>query len=353
MSKSRRRLAKKAGLPPGSIVYTGDNRTGKIGLFLMEFDEDATHEHHVNSVDEIRPYLESGCRFWLQVTGLDQVERIVEIGKLFHLHPLVLEDIVNTAQRPKVEEIGDGLFFDFNLLVDEAGAIRSEQISLVLGPHYVVTFQERPYEFFDQNRARLRQERERLPHAISHDYILYTLQDSIIDSCFVALEALEDRMEALEDQLVDNPAPTVQKDIYHLRRDLTLFRKAVWPLRDIFNRVLYAGMPGIDQPNAIYFRDLHDHVIQILETVDSLRDVVSGMLDIYLSAVSYRMNQIMKVLTIISTIFIPLTFIAGVYGMNFDFMPELRWRWGYPVIWGVMLLIVLVMIRNFRRKGWF
>jgi magnesium transporter len=353
MPRPARKHGKKAGLPPGSLVYTGEGHTGKIDLRVFDIAPDRISEHYIPSVAELPDLRKSCSLYWLQVSGLDHVEDIAEIGRLYGLHPLVQEDIVNTAQRPKLEEIANGLFFDLNVLIQEDDILHSEQISLILGPNYVLSFEERAYDFFNQNRVRLRQEIERLPHTPGADHLAYILMDSIIDRYFLILETLEERIDDIEERLVDNPQPGVQQDIYHLKRSLGTFRKCLWPLRDIFNRILAESLPGIDEKTLIYYRDLHDHVIQILDTVDTLRDVVSGMLDIYLSSVSNRLNQIMKVLTIISTIFIPLSFIAGVYGMNFEHMPELHWRYGYFVIWMVMLTVGGLMLYHFKRKKWF
>jgi magnesium transporter len=290
---------------------------------------------------------------WLNISTGKQVGILEGIGSQLNIHPLVLEDILNTNQRPKVEDYGDYLFIELNMLSwdDETSRINAEQISLLLGSSYLITFQESEGDVFDSVRKRLREGKSRLSKG-GPDYLAYSLIDAVVDNYFIVLEYLGEEIEELEEELVTDPDPDTLHAIHDLKRELIYLRKSVWPLRETISN-LERGESRIFQPaTLIYLRDVYDHVIQIIDTVETFREMASGMLDIYLSSVSNRMNEIMKVLTIISTIFIPLSFVVGLYGMNFKYMPELGWKWGYPMVWGVILLSVVGMLIYFKRKKW-
>jgi magnesium transporter len=285
--------------------------------------------------------------------GIHQVEILEQLGECMGVHPLVLEDILNTDQRPKLEDFDDYLFIVLKMshYDDQNGEMEVEQISLILGPNYVVSFQERPGDVFDPIRERITNGRGRI-RKLGADYLAYALIDAIVDHYFVVLEQIGEKIEFLEEELITDPTPETLQTIHNLKREMIFLRKSVWPLREVVGGLERRESPLIGESIAVYLRDVYDHTIQVIDTLETFRDMISGMLDIYLSSVSNRMNEVMKVLTIIATIFIPLTLIAGIYGMNFKHMPELEQPWGYPVVWGVMLATAIVMLIYFRRKKW-
>ena len=291
---------------------------------------------------------------WLDIDGVHQAEVLESVGNYANLHPLVLEDIHNTYQRPKVEDYDDYLYIVLKMISwdSDSNEAQAEQVSLILGKSYVISFKEDPGDIFDPIRQRLREGKGRI-RKLGADYLAYSLLDQVVDHYFIVLENLGERVEDLEEELVTNPDKSTLQTIYHLKRELIYLRKSVWPLREAISSLERGESPLFQPETLIYLRDVYDHTIQVIDTIETFRDMVSGMLDIYLSSVSNRMNEVMKVLTIIATIFIPLTFITGVYGMNFNYMPELQWRWGYFSIWGVMIVIVIGMVVYFKRKGWF
>jgi len=289
----------------------------------------------------------------MNVDGLHQVEILEKLGECYGLHPLVLEDILNTDQRPKMEDYGEYIYIVLRDLdySDKSNEIEGEQISLIVGSNFVFSFQEREGDTFDPIRDRIRNNKGRI-RKMGADYLAYALLDSIVDNYFIILEKLGEKIEGLEEKLVTTPTQETLQTIHHLKRELLFLRKGVWPLREVINSLAKGESSLVTEPTRVYLRDVYDHTIQTIDTIETYRDMVSGMLDIYLSSVSNRLNSVMKVLTIIATIFMPLTFLAGVYGMNFKFMPELEWRWGYPLVWLIMAGIGISMIIYFRRKKW-
>jgi len=291
---------------------------------------------------------------WVNIDGLHDIEIMEKIGKHFGLHPLVLEDILNTEQRPKIEDFDDYIFVVLKMLYydENEGEIRAEQISIILGSNFVLSFQERVGDIFNPLRDRIRNAKGRV-RKMGPDYLAYSLLDAIVDNYFVVLEKLGEQIEGMEEELVTNPTPETLQRIHNLKREMIFLRKSVWPLREVVSRLERGESPLIKEATGIYLRDVYDHTIQVIDTIETYRDMLSGMLDIYLSSISNRMNQVMKVLTIIATIFIPLTFVAGIYGMNFEYMPELKWHWFYPkAFWLVMLGVAALMLVYFRRKRW-
>jgi magnesium transporter len=290
---------------------------------------------------------------WINVDGLYDTELIAEFGRVFDLHPLVLEDILNTQQRPKMENYENYIFVVLKMLSfpDDSSQIHSEQVSLILGAGYVLSFQEMAGDVFEPVRQRVRSRKGRICK-MGPDYLVYALVDAVVDHYFVVLERVEEKLEDLEDAVFENPTVSTLAEIQRLKVELLRFRKAVWPLRETINGLVREESELIAEKTEIFLKDVYDHTIQVIDTVEGFRDTVSGLLDVYLSSVSNRMNEVMKVLTIIATIFIPLTFIAGIYGMNFEHMPELRFAWAYPLVWLVMLVVALAMIGFFRRRGW-
>jgi len=348
-----KRRTKKTSLPPGSVVFVGDRKKDATSLSIIDYDEREYLEKAVESVEECLPFKDLPTVTWFNVSGLHQTEVIESMGRNFNLHPLLLEDIVNTGQRPKLDDYGEYLFFVFKMLDydEEESTINSEQVSFILGRNYVISFQEDEGDIFDPLRDRIRNSKG-IVRRMGPDYLTYALIDTVVDNYFLILERLGDKIEFMEEELVANPSTETLQSIHSLKRELIFLRKSVWPMREVVSRMERGGFALISEATNIYLRDVYDHTIQVIDAIETYRDLLSGMLDIYLSSISNRMNEIMKVLTIIGTIFIPLTFIAGIYGMNFTNMPELEWAWGYPSVMLVMLAIALVMVLFFRRKRW-
>ncbi len=346
--------AGKAGLPPGSLIHIGRRLTDQTRLTLFDYDEQHLEERTLAAVSDVVPYRDRPTVTWLNIDGLQDTGVLEELGETFGLHPLILEDMLNTEQRPKFEDLGDCLFIVvrvFALPADGKDGLLSEQISLVVGPHHLVTVQEKAGTLLGPIRDGLRSGRGRIRKA-GADYLAHAILDAVVDQYFVVLEALGERIEALEDVLVTRPTRDILRAIQGLKREMTSLRKSVWPLREAVSAIERSDSPLLHEATGPYFKDVYDHTIQVIDTIEAYRDLLSGMLDIYLSSLSNRMNEVMKVLTIIATLFMPLTFIAGIYGMNFKYMPELEWRWGYPAVLGVMAGVAAVMLRYFRRKGW-
>jgi len=348
-----KKRSKKAGLAPGTLVHIGEKKTEVPKITIMNYDEIHFQEKETKTVEECFIFKETPTVTWINIDGLHQVEILEKLGECYGFHPLVLEDILNTDQRPKMEDYGEYLYIVLRMLdqSNQNREILTEQISLILGPSFVISFQEREGDVFDPIRERIRNNKGRI-RKMGADYLTYALLDSIVDNYFIVMEKLGEKIEFLEEELVKRPIPETLQTIHHLKREMIFFRKAVWPLREVIGSLERGELPLIKETTRIYLRDVYDHTIQVIDTIETFRDMVSGMLDIYLSSVSNRLNAVMKVLTIIATIFMPLTFIAGIYGMNFKYMPELEWRWGYPTIWFVVILIGISMLIYFKRKKW-
>jgi magnesium transporter len=319
----------------------------------MDYDEAHFQEKEIKTIEECFLFKDKPTVTWINIDGLHQVEILEKLGECYGLHPLVLEDILNTDQRPKMEDYGEYLYIVLRMLNynDKSSEIESEQISLVLGPNFVFSFQEREGDTFNPIRDRIRNSKGRI-RKMGADHLAYTLLDSIIDNYFIILEKLGEKIEFLEEEVVTQPGPETLQTIHHLKREMIFLRKGVWPLREVISGLERGESSLIKESTGIYLRDVYDHTIQTIDTIETYRDMVSGMLDIYLSSISNRLNAVMKVLTIIATIFMPLTFLAGIYGMNFKYMPELEWRWGYPAIWFAVVLISVSMLIYFKRKRW-
>ena len=348
-----KKRSKKSGLPPGTLLHIGEVKTEKVKITLINYDETHFEEKEAKTVEECFPFKEKPTVTWINIDGIHQIEIIAKLGRHFGLHPLVMEDIVNTDQRPKIEDFVAFLFLTLKMLSynTQENMIASEQMSLILGPTFLITFQEYPGDPFDSIRERLRSSKGRI-RQMGADYLAYTLIDAIIDNYFLILERIGDKIEEIEDALVMDPKPQTLQILHTLKREMIVLRKSIWPLREVINRLERWETPLIQKTTFIYLRDVYDHTIQVIDAIETYRDMLSGMLDIYLSSVSNRMNEVMKVLTIIATIFIPLTFIAGIYGMNFN-MPELQWPWAYPyMFYSILIVIGLLLITYFRRKKW-
>ena len=359
MSKFIKKLSKTIGLVPGSLVYVGEEKLGKPHISIIDYNQKEFQEKEVIKVEDCFPFKESPTVTWINVDGLHDTDIISRIGEHFEVHHLILEDIVNTSQRPKFEESDKYIFIVLSMLYfdEKEDEVKAEQLSVILGSNCVISFQEREGDVFNSIRERIRNDKGRIRKS-GADYLAYTLLDAIVDNYFVILEKLGDKIEGMEEELVANPTPEKLQTIQNLKRDMVFLRRSVWPLREIISGLQRIESKLIQRSTAVYMRDLYDHTIQVIDTIESLRDMVSGMLDIYMSSISNKMNEVMKVLTIIATIFIPITFIAGIYGMNFDTsiskfnMPELRWPFGYIFAWGVMIMIALGMLIYFKKKKW-
>jgi magnesium transporter len=354
MARHIKKRTQKAGLPPGTLIYTGDRTDKGFHVTTVTYNEqeyDETSSAGFKECPVISP--EAPRITWVNVNGLNNAKNLEELGACFHLHPLVLEDILNTDQRPKLDDYGDYLFIVLKMLHAQEGQeeVEVEQVSLILGPNYVISLHENNQNVFGGIQERLKAGKSRIRRS-GADYLAYSLIDLIVDQYFVILENQGEIIEDLESQLVTTPTPATLSQIHHLKRDMIMLRKSVWPLREVISLLQRSESTLIKNTSLLYFKDVYDHIIQVIDNIETFRDILSGMLDIYLSSISNRLNEVMKVLTIIATIFIPLTFIAGVYGMNFKYMPELEWPWGYFMILGVMSTVGLVMVGFFWKKGW-
>lgn len=353
MPRFVKRTSEKIGHTPGALIHVGDRKVQKTRIRIIDYDEAQFQEKEAKTVEDCFPFKEKPTVTWINIDGLHQVDIIEKIGKHFDIHPLVLEDILSTGQRPKMEDSKDYLFIVLKMLHydEEVSQIQSEQVSIVFGSNFLISFQESEGDVFDHVRARIRDGKGRIRKA-GADYLAYALIDAIVDNYFIILEKLGENIEDLEEELVTNPKEETLQQIHTLKTEMLFLRKSVWPLREVISGLERGESPLINKETGIYLRDLYDHTIQVMDTVESFRDMVSGMLDTYLSSISNRMNAVMKVLTIIATIFIPLTFIVGIYGMNFRFMPELQWHWGYFGVLLLMAVIAIFMVFYFRRKRW-
>jgi len=360
MEKHRKRMSHKAGLPPGSPIYVGEQKVISARAWIINYDTDSFQKQTLQTLDECLTYKDRPGVTWINIEGLHDVQFIEKLCSCFDLHPLTLEDIVNTEQRPKLEVFNGYAYIVIKMhsYDEEEQVIDTDQLSIVFGPSFVLTFEERESPVLKAVRQRLENSKGRIRGAGS-DYLVYALLDTVVDHYFGVLEGIDEDMEALEEELMTNPTRDTLETIHVLKRELIYLKRTVWPIREIINGLLRDESPHIDGSNQIYLRDLYDHIVQIIDTVETFRDITSGMLDIYLSSVSNRMNEIMKVLTLFAAIFIPLTFIAGIYGMNFNpsagplNMPELNWTYGYPFALTLMAVIGTGLFFYFKSKKWF
>ncbi len=347
--------ARKIGLPPGTLLHVGERRAEKVKITIIDYDEVSVEEREVENVEECFPFKDKPSVIWINIDGLHDLEVIEKLGAHFNFHPLVLEDTVTAGQRPKMQDFEDYIFVVLKMLYFESGnndEVIAEQVSLFVGPNFVISLQENPGDVFDLIRERIRSGKGRI-RKMGSDYLAYSLIDAIVDNYFLILEKLGDDAETLQQKVVVDPRPETLRRVHGLKRELIFLRRSVWPLREVISGLERGESPLIKKPTRQYLRDVYDHTIQVIDTTEALRDILSGTLEIYLSSVSNRLNEVMKVLTIIATIFIPLTFIVGIYGMNFTTqMPELHWRYGYLFVWIVMLAVVGLMLFYFKRKKW-
>lgn len=351
----RVRRTSKLGLAPGSLVFTGTQKTDQVQISVTQYNDDKVEEFTLDHPKEISETVEKfdGVS-WINITGLHDVDLIAEVGAYLGLHKLTMEDIVSTGQRPKIDEHEKYLYLVMRMFMTggEDQKMLDEQLSFVLQDKVLVTFQEMEGDVFNHVRRRLNEGRGMIRKR-GADYLLYALVDSVVDYYFQILETMGDRVEEIELSVLDNPEQEILNELHKIRREILYLRRSIYPLREVVSRLEKLEEPVVSAETRVFIRDLYDHTIQVIETVEVFRDMASGMLDLYMNSVSNKMNNVMKVLTIIATIFIPLTFIAGVYGMNFEYMPELEWRGSYFVVWALMIALGLGMVIYFRRKKWF
>ncbi len=345
--------SRKTGMLPGTLIHIGAKTNEAVNITCFDYNQDNyTMKDDISVEDALSPIPENYTR-WINVSGVHEISIISKIGEHFGIHHLVLEDILNTQQRPKFEDHDDYIYIVLRELYlnKETKGIRSEQVSLLIGQNYLVSFLERQGEVFDPIRNRIIFGKG-LIRKNGSDYLAYGLIDTIIDYYFLILDVYSEKIEDMEDESLADPKPETLSRIQKLKGDMITLRKGIWPLRDVIVSVERSNSRLINDVNNIYFKDVHDHVIQAMDLLDIFRDMLASFTDVYLSSMTFKLNEVMKVLAIISTIFIPLTFIAGVYGMNFEFMPELRKPWGYPLIVSIMFSLGVVMLIIFKRKRW-
>ena len=355
MSKAAHRVSKKSGLAPGSLVYIGKERPEdvKITITLIDYDSDNLEEKEIKDFEECAPYIDKPTTTWINVYGVHDTKIIEKAGQIFGIHSLVLEDILNTAQRPKTEDFEDYIYTVIKMINTdpETDEIKMEQVSIVTMKDIVITFQEKHGDVFNPVRKRIKDRKPRI-RMRGTDYLTYALLDSVVDNYFLTIERLSDRIENMESVLLERQTKSTLDEIYQLKRTILSLRKAIVPSREMINSLVHGEFALINPETTPYLRDVHDHIVQIIETTDHFRDILNGMIDAYNSIMGNKMNEVMKVLTIIATLFIPLTFIVGIYGMNFSFMPELAWKWGYFTVLGIMVIAALLMLLYFKRKQW-
>jgi magnesium transporter len=353
MSKYKHNKSKKTGLPPGTLVHTGDKKSEVSKINLFSYNElEIFEKNNVKIKDIVKAKHDTKTQEWINVLGVHDIQLIEELGQLFNLHPLLLEDIVSVHQRPKIDEYDNCLFVVVRMLfLDKNKELQSEQVSFVLTENTLLSFHENHDECFEIIRERLRKGKGKV-RKMKADYLLYALMDAIVDYYFVILDKYGEILENIENDLFQDKDDKILNRIYKMKSNVLQLRKTVIPMRETVNALLKNGTNVIQESTHVFIKDLYDHLTQVYDTTESYRDILSGLMDIHLSSSSNKMNRIMKVLTIISTIFIPLTFIVGVYGMNFHYMPELEWKYGYFVVWAIMLIIVAGMIYVFKNKKW-
>jgi len=348
-----RKAHDQAGLPPGTLVHIGEKKVEEVRITVIDFDEGHFHERVADSVDECFPYKDKPTTTWINVDGVHDVGIVEKLGACYGIHPIVLEDVVNTIQRPKMLDFGSYIFISLKMLYFEGNEehAKVEQVSLIFGSNFVISFQEDVGDVFDPIRELIRKGTGRVRRG-GADYLAYSLIDSVVDGYFIVFEKLGERIETMQERLIADPTSENLQIIYRFKAEMIELRKAVWPLRDVLASLERLDSSLIRTETLIFLRNVYSHTIEIIETIESFRDLIAGMIDIYLSSISMKLNEVMKVLTIIATIFIPLTFIVGIYGMNFKHMPELGWRFGYPMVMIVVAAVAVTMLVYFRRKKW-
>ena len=353
LNKKKFRLSRKAGLPPGTIIHIGNKSDAEVMLSAVFYNSESVEHKQLKEIAEFSEYLKKDGITWINITGIHKPEVIEAAGKIFGLNPFVLEDIANTTQRPKFDEFDEFIFFTLkNLKFDSVqNEILYEHINFILGENYVISFQEKDSGIFEQIR-------ERIINGIGKarnkgaDYLIFLLIDATVDNYYEVTENIEDNIESIEDNILANNTKNSLVEILKVKRELIVLLKSIFPLREAINKLQRSGNKLIADTSHIYFNSIYDHAVHIIESVESQRDILSGLMEIYMTNISNRMNSVMKVLTVIATIFMPLSFFAAVYGMNFKFFPEIEWKWGYLFFWCLCIMCVCVMLLYFRKKKW-
>jgi magnesium transporter len=354
MTKSLNNASEKSGLPPGSLIHVGDIHESVTRMSVIDYSKENIEEQEIESVDDILKYKDSNTVTWVIIEGLTNVTIVERIGAIFGIHNLVLEDILNTHQRPKFEEYDDHLYIVLKSLLteNERFTVAYEQISLLVLKNFVFVFKEKTDDLFKPVQQRLKTSKGRL-RSLGSDYLTYAILDTIVDQNFIIIDSLDDAITSVEDSLLaSEPTQDTLHTIQMLKREIISIRRNVSPIRELMSGMLRSESDLINEKTHIYLRDVSDHAIRVIESIELYREILTGLLDIYISSVSNKMNEVMKVLTVFASIFIPLTFLAGIYGMNFEYMPELKWKWAYPVLWAVFVSIPVVLLIYFKRKKW-
>lgn len=351
IAKKKSKQREIVGKAPGSLIYTGVQKDSPVTMSVIRYNSDDYKKFKIESVSEASSEKQTEQVSWININGIHDTKIIESIGKDFGLHSLLLEDILNIEQRPKIEQYDDNIVVFFKMLYLTDGKLDIEPISIVLGPNYLISFQEREGDIFDNVRQRIENSHGRIRKR-GADYLLFALMDAVIDNYFIVMEEIAERLELLEDRLFEDSDEELLYELQQYRKEIVRMRRSIYPLREVVGRLDRSQYEIIAEDTERFFRDLYDHTIQIIETIETFKETVSSLKDVYMTGVSNRMNEIMKVLTLIATIFIPVTFVAGVYGMNFDHMPELHWEYGYPAAWILMIIMGVGMFVYFKRKKW-
>ncbi len=350
----RSRSADKSGLPPGSLIHIGEKHAAECSISIVQYSTDRLIKHDIRTIGALRQLQNKALITWVNVDGLSDTSVIEEIGQELNIHPLVLEDILSTHQRPKLEEYEHYLYLVIKgISVDRQSHfhLRYEQISILLLANYVVTFKEKADDTFKPIYTHLQNGKGRL-RQFGSDYLAYVILDTIVDEYFVVEDSLDEIIDTLEDNLLLNANTSILQDVQQLRRELITMKRSISPLRDLLAIIQRTDTALLQEKTLRYYGDVYDHVLRVTDSLDSYRERIAAMQDIYLSSMSNKMNETMKILTIFASIFIPLTFITGIYGMNFEYMPELKWHWGYPFLWVLFIFISVGLLIVFRRKKW-
>lgn len=353
LKKKREPVISKSGVAPGTLTYTGEARAEKIRISSLMYKSGACMEQKPRSDHAFGDLVKPGYTSWINIEGVHDSKMIKKVGEHFGLHPLVQEDIMNVRQRPKLEDYGDYLFFVVRMAdIDEkTGRLGIEQVSLTIHKDFIISFQEDPEDIFTPIRDRIRQGAGKVSQ-LGPDYLAYLLMDAVVDRHFLILETFAERIDILEEELMEDPRKETLKKVYQLKQEISKLRKSVWPMREVAAAIQKNSNPLLSESLDVYFRDLQDHIMRVMDSIDSFRDTAGSMIDLYLSSTSHRMNDVMKVLTVISTIFIPLTFITGYYGMNLAGMKEEEWPPTYPIVVGVMVVVIILQLIWYRKKKW-
>lgn len=353
MTNSLNSFSEKAGMPPGTLVHVGESQEHEPRISIIDYSKKEIVVEEIGSIEDILQYKDKKSITWVNIEGLKNVQLIEAIGQAFNIHSLVLEDILNTHQRPKFEEYDDYLYIVLKgvSLKSEGSSVIYEQISILTLDNFVFTFRESQDDLFITLVKRIQNSKSRIRTGGS-DYLSYAILDCIIDQNFVLLESFDELIDSTEEELLNQPASTTLSAILGIKRELIYIRRSISPQRELLGVILRSESPLIKDKTLIYFRDVYDHILRISETIELQRDMVYGLMDMYQSSLSNKMNEVMKVLTVFASIFIPLTFIAGIYGMNFEYMPELKWKWAYPTLWVIFIVIAVGLLVYFKRKKW-